>query len=89
MSAVAALPKAEPHSASEDARERAFVRRHRWGEGVLVGEYLDRTERTCALCGLVKITVHPPQGWPWREWRTREGKRWEGENTPPCLEAAP
>lgn len=60
-------------------------RRHKWGEGVLVGEHLDRTERTCSFCGMVKITVHPPQGWPWREWRTREGKRWEGERTPPCL----
>lgn len=78
VSDVSKLPAAEPSA-----------RRHRWGEGVLVGEYLDRTERTCVHCGLVKITVHPPQGWPWREWRTREGKRWEGENTPPCLEAAP
>jgi hypothetical protein len=36
----------------------------------------DRTEKTCAACGLVKITVHPPRGLPWREWRTKAGKGW-------------
>ena len=44
-----------------------------------------RTEKTCPKCGLVKITVHPPHGFPWREWRTREGKIWHGASTPPCL----
>jgi hypothetical protein len=28
-----------------------------------------QTERTCMKCPLVKITVHPPQGGGWREWR--------------------
>lgn len=28
-----------------------------------------QTERTCPKCKLVKITVHPPQGDGWREWR--------------------
>lgn len=74
MNAPAALPKVSP-----------LPRRHKWGDGVRVGERLDHTERTCALCGMVKITVHPPQGFPWREWRTREGKPWQDENTPPCL----
>ena len=45
----------------------------------------DRTEKTCAKCSLVKITVHGPQGFPWREWRTKEGKPWHGDSTPPCL----
>ncbi len=47
----------------------------------------DRTEKTCPVCGLVKITVHPAQGFPWREWRTKDGKRWVGDATPPCVEA--
>jgi hypothetical protein len=48
----------------------------------------DRTERHCEHCGLVKITVHPPSGIPWREWRTRDGRMWVGEATPPCLAQA-
>ena len=47
----------------------------------------DRTEKTCANCLLVKITVHPVRGLPWREWRTKEGKGWVGDSTPPCVEA--
>lgn len=65
----------------------ALARKHRWGDGVCVGDHLDRTERSCALCGLVKVTVHPPQGFPWREWRTRDGKVWRGDATPPCLDS--
>lgn len=33
----------------------------------------DRSERICDRCGLVKITVHPPQGLPYRQWRTPGG----------------
>lgn len=32
-----------------------------------------RTERPCERCGLIKITVRPPDGRPWREWRLMEG----------------
>jgi hypothetical protein len=49
----------------------------------------DRTEKTCAACGLVKITVHPPRGLPWREWRTKAGKGWVGDSTPPCIDPKP
>ncbi len=45
----------------------------------------DGNERTCARCGLIKVTVHPPRGFPWREWRTDKGKLWQGDATPPCL----
>ena len=45
----------------------------------------DRTEKTCGACGLIKITVHPAQGFPWREWRHRNGKTFIGDQTPPCL----
>ena len=47
-----------------------------------------RTEKTCPLCGLVKVTAHPPQGWPFREWRVCGGKVWRGDATPPCVGAA-
>ncbi|MCS3725483.1 hypothetical protein [Bradyrhizobium betae] len=28
-----------------------------------------QTERTCSVCGTVKVTVHAPDGRAWREWR--------------------
>lgn len=69
--------------------------RHTWPHMVEAGyccldgsQYADgnaRTERTCIACGLVKVTVHPPHGLPWREWRTAAGKVWRGDATPPCL----
>ncbi len=46
----------------------------------------ERTERECQHCGMWKITVHPPHGLPWREWRTKNGDRWWGQATPPCLD---
>jgi hypothetical protein len=49
----------------------------------------DRTEKKCPVCGLVKITVHPPHGFPWREWRRKGGERVYGQATPPCIDAAP
>lgn len=45
----------------------------------------DRTEKTCSRCSLVKITVHPPQGFPWREWRHANGSSFQCESTPPCI----
>jgi hypothetical protein len=66
-------------------------RRHRWNalpeRRIPACESIDgndRTEKPCALCGLVKITVHPARGYPWREWRTKAGKGWVGDATPPC-----
>jgi hypothetical protein len=48
-----------------------------------------RTEKTCALCGLVKVTVHYPQGLPGREWITASGEVWVGNATPPCIPKIP
>lgn len=42
----------------------------------------ERTERKCPECGLVKITVHPPYGQAWREWRTKDGRQLIGGNLP-------
>lgn len=47
----------------------------------------DRTERQCPLCGMWRVTVHGADGFPWREWRTRDDKVWVGAATPPCLDA--
>ncbi len=48
--------------------------RHVFGEPASVPPSLElarhqQTERTCALCGAVKVTVHAPDGSAWREWR--------------------
>lgn len=68
-------------------------RRHRWPSeserripACETSDGNDRTEKTCPHCGLVQITVHYPQGFPKREWRTADGKPWWGDATPPCLE---
>ena len=45
-----------------------------------------RTLRSCSICGMVKVTVHGRgDRTAWREWRTKDGKVWVGELTPPCL----
>jgi hypothetical protein len=69
------------------------ARRHSWNNDnpvtILPSEAHDgneRTERSCKLCGMVKITVHGAEGLPWREWRTKNGDRWWGQATPPCLD---
>lgn len=63
--------------------------RHRWGERFTRLENTPsgcpQSERVCAHCGLVRITVHPPHGLPWREWRPKDGPQMQFEATPPCL----
>jgi hypothetical protein len=65
--------------------------RHRWGDPVTVlaatPSGCEETRRVCAFCKLQKITVHPPQGFPWREWCTVAGMRAKLDATPPCLPA--
>lgn len=77
----------EPHPSSTHAHN------HRWDNAnekrVLPDESkdgLERCERVCLNCGMTKITVHYPQGWPKREWRTHDGKPWWGSSTPPCVQ---
>lgn len=46
----------------------------------------DRTEKTCAACSLVKVTIHyPNSSFPGREWITASGEKWVGDATPPCI----
>lgn len=67
-------------------------RRHKWGEpvthmdGTVSG--CEETHRTCDLCRMIKITVHPPHGLPWRVWQTAKGMRATLATTPPCVEAS-
>lgn len=70
----------------------AGARKHKWDRdkerriaAIDCPDGNERTERDCVSCGLVKITVHPPHGFPWREWRTKDGGKWVGAGTPPCL----
>lgn len=62
---------------------------HRWGERVTVRDTTPtgcpQGERTCARCGLVRVTVHPPGGFPWREWRPKDGPQIRLSTTPPCV----
>jgi hypothetical protein len=77
------------------APDGAPTRRHRWGSPATVppAEAFDgneRTERICGVCRLVKITVHPAFGIPWREWRHPDGAAtFQGTITPPCIEQVP
>lgn len=65
---------------------------HRWGPRMLVNDGTvhgcEQSERTCLRCGLVRVTVHPPQGLPWREWRPEGGPQMQFTNTPPCVPGA-
>lgn len=49
----------------------------------------DETERECEVCGLVKITVHAPNGeFPYRAWRNKEGLRFSDPGYTPVCEGA-
>ncbi len=64
------------------------LRRHSFGEPVSVtanpalGRHA-QTERACNFCGAVKVTVHPPEGGGWREWR-RGASTAQVFDEPPC-----
>ena len=63
--------------------------KHRWTDAgtVMASDTLtgcEEHERKCERCGLVKITVHQPIGWPYRLWRPKDGNRFSDPGTPPC-----
>ena len=62
--------------------------RHRWHAGVeRIAECADgnaRSVRRCERCGLLRITVHPPHGYPWQEFETNDGVVLKQRHTPPC-----
>lgn len=77
-----------PDNETTDRVERAP--RHRWGERFTrlddTPSNCPQSERVCARCGLTRITVHPPSGLPWREWKPKGGTQMQFEMTPPCVE---
>jgi hypothetical protein len=44
----------------------------------------DQNERDCVHCGLIRITVHPPAGNPFRAWRYGNAKQFTADKTPKC-----
>jgi len=63
-------------------------RNHRWDERktVLPDESISRCEEThrkCLHCPMIRITVHPPRGLPYRLWQYMDGVRADGL-TPMC-----
>lgn len=68
---------------------------HQWGAATRLPldtclKRHEQTERTCAVCGLIRVTVHHPDGRAWREWRLAgTDRQFEDERTPVCMVAAP
>lgn len=66
--------------------------RHVFGQPLYVlqdpqrGREHPQTERTCAVCKVVKITVHGTNGAAWREWRLPNCLDQFGDamGAPPC-----
>jgi hypothetical protein len=68
------------------------MRRHSWGDAIRPD--LNNTFRTCANCGLVKITRHEQDNTPrhWTEFRHGDKRvvmHGEPNKTPPCASYAP
>ncbi len=56
------------------------VNRHSWAEPI---RFPYKTERTCVLCGLTKVTRHEPGELPWLEF-FRGLEKIECDRTPVC-----
>jgi hypothetical protein len=60
---------------------------HKWGAPVRTAETwtpVSTTVRKCVKCGAEKITMHPPSGLPWNEWRLPGVPQFRSVATPPC-----
>ena len=56
------------------------MKRHRWGQP---DRFLHKTERECIDCGLVKVTHHPPVGFPTKSF-WRDAEKLDDARTPAC-----
>lgn len=46
----------------------------------------ERIEKQCRICGIIRITVIPPNPTEcWHEWKRGKGKPFQMESTPPCI----
>ena len=64
--------------------------RHKWdhaNQQRLAGDSFKdgngRNIRVCDNCGHRRVTVIPPQGWPWREYP--DDPDWHSQAIPPCV----
>ena len=48
-----------------------------------------RNERDCLICGCMMITVLPPNGLPYHEWRTKAGGDIVWTTRPECVAPKP
>lgn len=66
-------------------------RNHRWSDPVTMPTETpsgcQETHRSCVLCSLIKVTVHPPHGDAYRLWQYPDGGRADGL-TPTCGDVA-
>lgn len=69
--------------------------RHEWDHDNIVRIAADdtpngcgQTIRTCKRCALIKITMHPPQGECWLEFRKGDMQT-ALSHTPPCKDREP
>lgn len=53
-------------------RRHVFDPQEKWVPAHRTPTRLNQTERTCTLCGVVKVTVHEEGGAARREWRASE-----------------
>lgn len=61
---------------------------HEWAEPESVAPHDGRhqqTERKCTRCPLVKITVHPPGGGGYRQYRFADGAQFYDRIEPECV----
>jgi hypothetical protein len=71
------------------------ARKHSWGDPKYIHpdstpSGCRETEKACRNCGLIKITVHPPEGpgngYPYPAWRTKGGTRFPDNGLTPLCE---
>lgn len=58
--------------------------RHKWGNA---DRYPYKTECTCEVCGITKVTRHEPSVHPWLEF-WRDGVFIQRDRTPACVPLA-
>lgn len=69
-----------------------LLRKHKWRDPISklrdsTPSNCEETERECERCRLIKITVHPPFGRPYRMWRTAGGVRFPNMAQVPLCES--
>lgn len=89
------MSKPDKHDTKQTPMIAYKPRRHKWDneteKRIAATEFSDgnaRNIKSCQVCSMKRITVIPPNGFPWHEWLTADGRKWVGETTPPCFPQA-